>query len=111
MQTENRFLDDLAKLMLNAAGAAQGMKAEMENVMRQRLERWFADMNLVPRDEFDAVRAMAAAAREENSRLSARLAALEAQLAAQKKPGKSRASKPRKLGGAAPKRRARITPR
>jgi BMFP domain-containing protein YqiC len=107
MQTENRFLDDLAKLMLNAAGAAQGMKAEMENVMRQRLERWFADMNLVPRDEFDAVRAMAAAAREENSRLSARLAALEAQ----KKPVKPRASKPRKLGGAAPKRRARITPR
>lgn len=111
MQTENRFLDDLAKLMLNAAGAAQGMKAELENVLRQRLERWFADMDLVPRDEFDAVRAMAAAAREENSRLAARLAALEAQVAARHKPGKPGPSKPRKISGAAPKRRARVTPR
>jgi len=88
MQTENRFLDDLAKFMLNAAGAAQGVKGEIDSLMRQRLERWLENMNLVPRDEFDAVRAMAAEARQENLRLEARIAALEAQLSAPKKPRK-----------------------
>lgn len=78
MQTENRFLDDLAKLMLNAAGAAQGVKGEIDILLRQRLERWMESMNLVPREEFDAVRAMAAEARAENLRLEARIAALEA---------------------------------
>jgi len=78
MQTENRFLDDLAKMMLNAAGAAQGMKGEIDVLLRQRLERWLESMNLVPREEFDAVRAMAAEARAENLRLEARIAALEA---------------------------------
>jgi len=78
MQTENRFLDDLAKLMLNAAGAAQGVKGEIDILLRQRLERWLDSMNLVPREEFDAVRAMAAEARAENLRLEARIAALEA---------------------------------
>lgn len=85
MQTENRFLDELAKLMLNAAGAAQGVKGEIDSLLRQRLERWFAGLDLVPRDEFDAVRAMAAEARAENLRLSERLTALEAQLAAKPK--------------------------
>ena len=88
MQTENRFLDDLAKLMLNAAGAAQGMKEEMDTLLRQRLERCLESMNLVPREEFDAVRAMAAEARAENLRLEARIAALEAA----QKPAKPRKS-------------------
>lgn len=94
MQTENRFLDDLAKLMLNAAGAAQGMKGELDNMLRQRLERWLANLDLVPRDEFDAVRAMAAEARAENLRLSERLSALEAEIGAAKK--KPREAKPPK---------------
>lgn len=94
MQTENRFFDDLAKLMLNAAGAAQGMKGELDTMLRQRLERWFASLDLTPRDEFEAVRAMAAEARAENLRLSERLAILEAQLGSVAKEPK--AHKPRK---------------
>ncbi|HEX4890712.1 MAG TPA: accessory factor UbiK family protein [Alphaproteobacteria bacterium] len=90
MQTENRLLDDLAKFMLNAAGAAQGVKEEIDSLMRQRLERWLDSMNLVPREEFDAVRAMAAEARAENLRLEARIAALEAQMAAPKKPARAK---------------------
>lgn len=90
MQTENRFLDDLAKMMLNAAGAAQGVKGEIDMLLRQRLERWLDSMNLVPREEFDAVRAMAAEARAENLRLEARIAALEAQMAAPKKPARTK---------------------
>lgn len=89
MQTENRFLDDLAKFMLNAAGAAQGVKEEIDSLFRQRMESWLENMNLVPREEFDAVRAMAAEARQENLRLEARIAALEAQLSA---PAKKRSS-------------------
>ncbi len=92
MQTENRFLDDLAKLMLNAAGAAQGMKGEIDVLLRQRLERWLESMNLVPREEFDAVRAMAAEARAENLRLEARIAALEAVQGAAKKTARTHRS-------------------
>ena len=90
MQTENRFLDELAKLMLNAAGAAQGVKSEIDMAVRQRLERWLESMNLVPREEFDAVRAMAAEARQENLRLESRIAALEAKLSAPVKVKKSK---------------------
>ncbi len=79
MQTENRFLDDLAKLISNAAGATQGMKGELDGLFRQRVERLLDGFDLVARDEFEAVKAMAAAAREENDRLEARIAALEAQ--------------------------------
>lgn len=79
MQTENRFLDDLAKLISNAAGAAQGMKGELDGLFRQRVERLLDGFDFVARDEFEAVKAMAAAAREENDRLEARIAALEAQ--------------------------------
>lgn len=92
MQTENRFLDDLAKMMLNAAGAAQGVRGEIDMLLRQRLERWLESMNLVPREEFDAVRAMAAEARQENLRLEARIAALEARQGAAKKTAKPRKS-------------------
>ena len=92
MQTENRFLDELAKLMLNAAGAAQGVKSEIDMAVRQRLERWLESMNLVPREEFDAVRAMAAEARQENLRLESRIAALEAKLSEPVKVKKSKKS-------------------
>ena len=78
MQTRNKLLDDLAQLMSNALGVAQGAKAEAETAIRSLMDRWLADRNFVTREEFDAVRAMAQKAREENEALSARLAALEA---------------------------------
>jgi BMFP domain-containing protein YqiC len=83
-QTTNRILDEVAKLMTDAAGAAQGLKREVEGVMKAQGERVLANMDLVRRDEFEAVKAMAAKAREENERLEARIAVLEQQLAAQK---------------------------
>lgn len=77
MQSRSRILDDISQLMTNAAGVAQGVKTEAETVMRQRFERLLNDMDLVTREEFDAVREMARKAREENETLSARIAALE----------------------------------
>jgi BMFP domain-containing protein YqiC len=77
MQTDNPFLDGMAKLFTDAAGAAQSLKAEVDLLVRQRMEKLVADMNLVPREEFDAVKAMAAKARTENESLAARIAALE----------------------------------
>ena len=77
-QTDNPFLDGMAKAFTDAAGMAQGLRAEVDTFMRQRLERLVADMNFVPREEFEAVKAMAVKAREENEALAARLAALEA---------------------------------
>jgi len=80
MQTRDKFFDDISQLMTNAAGMAQGMKTEAETAMKGWMERWLADSNLVTREEFDAVREMAAKAREENDRLAARIAELEALL-------------------------------
>ena len=82
MQTRNKVLDDLAQLMSNAMGVAQGAKVEAETAMKSLIDRWLADRNLVTREEFDAVRAMAQKAREENESLKARLVALEASVAA-----------------------------
>ncbi len=79
MQTDNPLLDGLARLFTDAAGAAQSVRAEIDTFMRQRLERLVADMDFVPREEFEAVKAMAAKARTENDRLEARIAALEGQ--------------------------------
>jgi BMFP domain-containing protein YqiC len=81
MQPGNRFFDDLSKLMTSAMGVAQGAKVEAETAMKSLLDRWLASRDLVTREEFDAVRAMAQKAREENEALKARLAALEARLA------------------------------
>ncbi|HUO94363.1 MAG TPA: accessory factor UbiK family protein [Rhizomicrobium sp.] len=80
MQSDNPILDGLARIMTDAAGAAQSVRAEMDTFMRQRLERLVADMDFVPREEFEAVKAMAAKARSENEKLEARIAALEARL-------------------------------
>jgi BMFP domain-containing protein YqiC len=80
-QTTNRFLDDLAKLMTDAAGAAQGMRREVEGIVKAQGEKWLADMDVVKREEFEAVKAMAEKAREENERLATRLTELEAELA------------------------------
>ncbi|PKQ03370.1 MAG: hypothetical protein CVT72_15015 [Alphaproteobacteria bacterium HGW-Alphaproteobacteria-11] len=88
-QTQNRILDELGRLFTNAAGAAQGMRTEVETLIRAQAERLIADMDLVGREEFDAVRAMAQLAREENEALKARIETLEASLAAKKaKPSK-----------------------
>ena len=97
MQTQNRFLDDLAKLLNGAAGVAASVRDEAGAQVRHRLERWFAGLDFVPREEFEAVKEMAARARGEQERLAARLDRLEARLA--KKPGAapkrpSRAKKP-----------------
>ncbi|MGF7147929.1 BMFP domain-containing protein YqiC [Sphingomonas zeicaulis] len=78
MQTENRFFDDLAKLMNGAAGTLAGMGREAEASARQRAREWIGGLDFVSRDEFEAVKAMAAAARDEVDELRARLAALEA---------------------------------
>jgi BMFP domain-containing protein YqiC len=78
MQSRNRFLDDMSQLMTNAMGVAQGARTEAETAMKSLMDRWLADRDFVTREEFDAVRAMAQKAREENEALSARLAALEA---------------------------------
>ena len=80
MQPGNKLFDDMSKLMTNAMGVAQGAKTEAETAMKGLIDRWMADRNFVSRDEFDAVRAMALKAREENMALELRLAALEAQL-------------------------------
>ena len=80
-QTNNRFFDELGKLMTDAAGAAQGAQREMEVFMRAQGEKMLAGMDLVRRDEFEAVKAMAAKAREDSEELSVKLAALEAEVA------------------------------
>ena len=77
MQTRNKILDDFSQLMTNAMGVAQGAKDEAETAMKSMMDRWLADRDFVTREEFDAVRAMAQKAREENEALKARLDALE----------------------------------
>lgn len=78
MQTRNKIFDDLSQIMTNAMGVAQGAKDEAENALKGMMDRWLADRDFVTREEFDAVRAMAQKAREENEALKARLEALEA---------------------------------
>ena len=78
MQTRNKIFDDIGQLMTNAMGVAQGAKGEAETAMKSWVDRWLADRDFVTREEFDAVRAMAQKAREENAALQARIEALEA---------------------------------
>ncbi|MEQ9039347.1 MAG: accessory factor UbiK family protein [Silicimonas sp.] len=77
MQTRNKIFDDISQLMTNAMGVAQGAKDEAETAMKGMIDRWLADRDFVTREEFDAVRAMAQKAREENEALKARIEALE----------------------------------
>ncbi len=78
MQTGNRIFNDISQLMTNAMGVAQGARDEAETAFKSMIDRLLADRDFVTREEFDAVRAMAQKAREENEALSARIAALEA---------------------------------
>ena len=77
MQNRNKIFDDISQLVTNAMGVAQGAKQEAETAFKSLVERWMVDQNFVTREEFDAVRAMAQKAREENDLLKARLDALE----------------------------------
>lgn len=81
--TQTRFFDELAKLMTNAAGAAQGVRREIDTLVQAQMERILNNMELVKREEFEAVKAMAQKARDENDALAARLAALEARIGGQ----------------------------
>ena len=94
MQTQNPILDDLAHLASGAAGIAAGIKAEVETQLRQRVERWLGDLDLVPREEFEAVKDMAAKARAEQETMAERLAAIEARLAKLERGRKSGRAKP-----------------
>src|SRR5262245_3220570 len=78
VQTTNRFFDEMARLMNDAAGAAQGMRREFETLFRTQAERFLRELDVVTREEFEAVKEMARLTREENEELKARIAVLEA---------------------------------
>ena len=80
-QTTNRFFDEMARLMNDAAGVAQGVRREFDTLVRTQAERIMRDLDVVKREEFEAVKEMAARARDENERLSARMVELESELA------------------------------
>lgn len=87
MQTSNRFLDDIAKMANGAASAVTGVKGDIEGMARRRLEKLLAEQNLVTRDEFEAVKTVAANARMAQEKLEKRVQELESQLSG-KKPAK-----------------------
>ncbi len=87
MQSQNRFFDDLARMAAGAAGALTGVRGEVEARFRDQLERVLAGMDLVSREEFEAVKAMAAKARDEQEILRCRIEALETRLAAMERRG------------------------
>ncbi|MDJ0613341.1 MAG: accessory factor UbiK family protein [Rhizobiaceae bacterium] len=89
-QGPNRIFDEFAKLMTDAAGAAQGMKREAETAFRSQAERFLVDMDLVKRDEFEAVQEMASRARSENEALKSLVETLEKRIEALEKPAKPR---------------------
>lgn len=80
-QTSGRFFDELGKLLTDAVGAADGVKQEVEGLVRGQAERVLNELDVVQREEFEAVKAMAQKAREENERLKVRIAVLESKLA------------------------------
>lgn len=94
MQSRNKVLDDISHLFTNAVGVAQGAKDEANTAMKSWVDRWMADRDFVSREEFDAVRAMAQKAREENEALKARLDVLENKGAVKKKPASAARKKP-----------------
>ena len=91
-QTSNRFFDEMARLMNDAAGVAQGVRREFDTLFRSQIERILREFQVVQREEFEAVKEMARLAREENEALKSRIEALEAKL------GEKPADKPAKKG-------------
>lgn len=96
-QTTGRFFDEIGKLLTDAAGAADGVRKEVEGVVRTQAERVLSDLDVVKREEFEVVKAMAQKGREENELLKERIAALEAKPKAKPKPrpASKPAAKPR----------------
>jgi BMFP domain-containing protein YqiC len=88
MQTDNRLFDDLARVANGALHTMTSVRDEVENRVRERVERWLNDMDMVPREEFDAIKAVAQAARSEQEKLEARVDALEKRLLALETPAK-----------------------
>jgi BMFP domain-containing protein YqiC len=82
MQTENRLFDDLARMANGAINTLSGVREEIESRLRERVERWLAEMDMVPREEFEAIKEVAQRARAEQEDLAAKVAALEQKLAA-----------------------------
>jgi BMFP domain-containing protein YqiC len=95
MQSENRLFDDFVKMMNGVAGTMAGMGREAEGSMREKMREWVGGMDFVGRDEFEAVKAMAAAARDENEALQARIAVLEMRLTAATTSDKAAPRKPK----------------
>ncbi len=93
-QTNNRLFDEFARLLTDATGVAQGLKRETETIIKTQAEKFLADMDLVRRDEFEAVKEMAANARAENEALAARIAELEAKIGGGAPAKRSTAKKP-----------------
>jgi BMFP domain-containing protein YqiC len=94
-QTTGRFFDEIARLMNDAAGVAEGVRREIETMVRTQAERMLRNMDVVTREEFEAAKEMAARAREENERLAERIAALEKKLGIESPQGSSDDSKSR----------------
>ena len=97
MQSENKMFDDMVKMMNGLAGTFAGMGREAESSAREKMKEWIGGADFVGRDEFEAVKAMAAAARDENEALKARVAALEAKV------GGPAAAPAKRAGGGAKK--------
>jgi len=108
MQTTNRLFDDIAKVANGAVSTLNGMKGEIEAMVRHRVERIMCDADMVPRDEFEAVKAMAAEARKQQEALEKRVAALEARLGktATPKPAAKRKTATKKAKPASPRKSA-----
>ena len=81
MQTENRLFDDLARVANGAINTLSGVREEIESRLRERVERWLAEMDMVPREEFEAIKELAQKARAEQEDLTAKVAALERRIA------------------------------
>ena len=123
MQTENRLFDDLARMANGAINTLSGVREEIESRLRERVERWLAEMDMVPREEFEAIKELAQKARAEQEDLTAKVAALEQKLAAVSaapqaaqrprkaaaKPAASAAAEPRTEPKARPATRRRTT--
>ena len=105
MQTDNRVFDSIARAFTNAAGAASAFRDEVEVMIKGKLERLITDMDLVTREDFDATKAMAAKARAENEKLSARVAELEAKLGVERREAAKRRAKASPVKAAKPAKR------
>jgi hypothetical protein len=101
-QTSNRFFDEIARLMNDAAGVASGARRELDTLFRTQADRVLRDLDLVRREEFEAVKEMARLARDENEALQARIAALEAKLAASAWPPVTQPGSPQSPGPVPP---------